>query len=147
MLLLYRACESSSSCACIIYIPLCFYFIESQLTEQLSTFCNLHSTMLLLYRWRRPHNPAFSFIYIPLCFYFIQNLIIMETSSEPIYIPLCFYFIGCLSFSLVKLYHIYIPLCFYFISYRAFASSACASFTFHYASTLSSTSPLPARCN
>ena len=56
-----------------------------------------------------------------------------------IYIPLCFYFIGG-NWNLDRSeYSIYIPLCFYFIKNYGLWNAGYYEFTFHYASTLSST--------
>ena len=122
----------------LIYIPLCFYFIAPSMQGI------LHSTL----------------IYIPLCFYFIGNQAPCNAEQEIIYIPLCFYFIHTRIMWNYTLRHIYIPLCFYFIGDGPCKTGTCSSylhstmlllyrdtpvmiarraatFTFHYASTLS----------
>ena len=140
MLLLYR--ESGSRrrmTGQIIYIPLCFYFIENwrsiinDATEftfhyaSTLSICrempggsrtDLHSTMLLLYpdtvRGTRKDGTIFTFHYAST----LSPLTILSLPYSIIYIPLCFYFIipSVLGSSLVIL--IYIPLCFYFIFFR-----------------------------
>ena len=151
--------KSSFASFCIIYIPLCFYFIGRGDTD-------------------RPRRIQ---IYIPLCFYFIDKADMGLYQESGIYIPLCFYFIRdwdwstaftakftfhyastlsmseSLGFLVVIL--IYIPLCFYFILtevlgiaqpirnlhstmlllYPEQTEDALGNmvFTFHYASTLS----------
>ena len=144
---------------CLIYIPLCFYFI------------------FLLHVGQR----ALFFIYIPLCFYFILKRLCMKKTFEGIYIPLCFYFISprhvrgeeggaylhstmlllylplipaqafsfsiyiplCFYFIVEDIIRkhlndgIYIPLCFYFIVFKTPDRCKKEEFTFHYASTLS----------
>ena len=97
----------------MIYIPLCFYFIETAEHRQRPE-TNLHSTMLLLYQKRNTMQGSRKPIYIPLCFYFIRNHIIY--AKHQIY----------LHSTMLLLYHI-IP----FVKIPNFA------FTFHYASTLS----------
>ena len=93
MLLLYHNLYGSIVLDEIIYIPLCFYFIQP---------CQVHRRRRVL-------------IYIPLCFYFIGRHRIDDVCRFFIYIPLCFYFIlGQPLFSFDE-FIIYIPLCFYFI--------------------------------
>ena len=76
-----------------IYIPLCFYFIQS-LSDEDRTLLNLHSTMLLLYPMPDCLNTIRCPIYIPLCFYFISPSFSHFLPLSLIYIPLCFYFIS-----------------------------------------------------
>ena len=120
-----------------IYIPLCFYFIPldafrlrllitftfhyaSTLSVGFGFFWSsvsyLHSTMLLLYPGRCGRYCVCCVIYIPLCFYFIIRR--ME----------------CITIIVL----IYIPLCFYFICIPGNGKPDDYTFTFHYASTLSS---------
>ena len=99
----------------VIYIPLCFYFIEMYgVTDN-----------------------AVRKIYIPLCFYFIDNHLHHLTWDFWIYIPLCFYFIAegpwmtkteesYLHSTMLLLYR-----------WRVSSVSSPFQFTFHYASTLS----------
>ena len=54
----------------LIYIPLCFYFIQHTGQPSLVN-ADLHSTMLLLYLHRVCMTVDDHIIYIPLCFYFI----------------------------------------------------------------------------
>ena len=135
MLLLYRIWFQGETLKSIIYIPLCFYFIEwthlHHIPEQRFTFhyastlsggiafdegdrVHLHSTMLLLYRihhWREQKVFWFTFHYASTL---SESKMTFDYNSE-IYIPLCFYFIRVeLCPSLASL-SIYIPLCFYFI--------------------------------
>ena len=133
MLLLYWGTDSKSCIWIPIYIPLCFYFIET-----LGEFLNKHK------------------IYIPLCFYFMLTASSKIRFMSFIYIPLCFYFIQPPAANKAGR-SIYIPLCFYFIkndrlmdlirthlhstmlllySSRSLHALPVQRFTFHYASTL-----------
>ena len=84
-------------------------------------------------------DPHFVVIYIPLCFYFIQS------GSHPAFLaPFHLHSTMLLLYRIIFLHafqssHIYIPLCFYFICTPFTNATACAKFTFHYASTLSGT--------
>ena len=136
MLLLYPATEQLTRLKQLIYIPLCFYFIQSNESWQPVRTSNLHSTMLLLYRrsgnrpvlgntdlhstmlllyplrGHEPRQPAV--IYIPLCFYFITCL----QPMREIYGSFTFHYASTLSQREAKeavFEQIYIPLCFYFI--------------------------------
>ena len=119
-----------------IYIPLCFYFIQTR------------STAL---QWLIS-------IYIPLCFYFITKAsrrrsggkwFTFHYASTLSRIPctlsqfrclFTFHYASTLSLykrSVRREFRIYIPLCFYFIARKARGRWLGSSFTFHYASTLS----------
>ena len=120
-----------------IYIPLCFYFIQTAFGMNYIRNFHLHSIMLLLYRTATLREDdiglLFTFhyastlsqpdivcdghfyIYIPLCFYFIINYNMACIRTIFIYIPLCFYFIKLLKDCMTTVGFIYIPLCFYFI--------------------------------
>ena len=80
MLLLYLPYIRVPSFYFLIYIPLCFYFIEMVLDHNI-TNPYLHSTMLLLYRCSIPFCSSASAIYIPLCFYFICRLSVSKSTS------------------------------------------------------------------
>ena len=115
MLLLYHDFASRLTYRVKIYIPLCFYFIQSGNAHP--RICNtyLHSTMLLLY----PNNLATSFAFLHhlhstmLLLYPVQGY--GKEQELCIYIPLCFYFIHSIRHRRVRFIPIYIPLCFYFI--------------------------------
>ena len=50
MLLLYRTeLQAVVLTMCLIYIPLCFYFIDNRIAVNFAKYIDLHSTMLLLY--------------------------------------------------------------------------------------------------
>ena len=122
----------------IIYIPLCFYFIFQACIISEVINDNLHSTMLLLYLLHYLLINLFKIIYIPLCFYFIGVTSMCISGSSCIYIPLCFYFIhrekdrGVLFHNLHSTMLLLYPLLsFHILPYLC-------TFTFHYASTLSS---------
>ena len=70
MLLLYLKHMPPTRNIVQIYIPLCFYFISTEM-EMREKLLYLHSTMLLLYLREQVEAFTVRFIYIPLCFYFI----------------------------------------------------------------------------
>ena len=115
MLLLYHNLYGSTALDEIIYIPLCFYFID---IADAMFECGMT-------------------IYIPLCFYFISCCLEAVQGCDLIYIPLCFYFIRWRVVRSVCRGMIYIPLCFYFIADERCRKRSIPQFTFHYASTLS----------
>ena len=115
MLLLYPRRYRRSLFPILIYIPLCFYFIQRTTTPSRND----------------------SIIYIPLCFYFIFSPDFVSPVYFCIYIPLCFYFIELQANFAENDDLIYIPLCFYFIHREHLLCSSYSLFTFHYASTLS----------
>ena len=143
----------------LIYIPLCFYFIDisffrlfrhdaftfhyaSTLSIRGSLFqmrrTYLHSTMLLLYqRWLRASLYRIQHLHstMLLLYRFFQprkDCCVFHLHSTMLLLyPYRVVCPECVS-------HIYIPLCFYFIqSYRTTTSNLTSIFTFHYASTLS----------
>ena len=120
-----------------IYIPLCFYFIDTKSYFGNMIVLHLHSTMLLLYLRSGCDGMAKIRIYIPLCFYFIRPQVLQVPSPQVIYIPLCFYFIKVVRPIQPVDNVIYIPLCFYFIEDVTSNAFTYVIFTFHYASTLS----------
>ena len=103
----------------IIYIPLCFYFIDklSGIGTALTVFT----------------------------FHYASTLSVVDgkpyLSLPSIYIPLCFYFIVVGSEHIERVDAIYIPLCFYFILFADRLVVLVNQFTFHYASTLSLPTP------
>ena len=101
---------------CPIYIPLCFYFIHSDLPGCLClcVFTFHYASTLSAITNSTPWT--WSTIYIPLCFYFICISIHRADIWVDIYIPLCFYFITLSPSSIPWRSIIYIPLCFYFIA-------------------------------
>ena len=159
MLLLYPSVMWSIRIRCIIYIPLCFYFI-------------LRSCCAAVRRS----------IYIPLCFYFIRSPALFYGSVFHLHSTMLLLYLLCISAvvwssldlhsTMLLLYRlsastvrtslsnlhstmlllypdhppcaprfdlIYIPLCFYFIRTVYLRTAQCNTFTFHYASTLSCT--------
>ena len=120
----------------------------------------LHSTMLLLIRSTTKNFLIPDYIYIPLCFYLYASphgghVVINEftfhyastyTNSclRPhgneyiIYIPLCFYLYCPYRLVCTTFKKIYIPLCFYLYCMRMGEMSDICKFTFHYASTYTS---------
>ena len=124
MLLLYLMASGLRTVFCLIYIPLCFYFIHAccfnSIRDRKFTF-HYASTLSGTSAWNFVRLPS---IYIPLCFYFIEEPVFRyrEASKE-----------------------IYIPLCFYFIDIRSIEESWDDEFTFHYASTLSGTETILSR--
>ena len=133
----YLTIASAVLCCVLLYIPLCFYFIEGcrlvvetqkhftfHYASTLSdawTICplpmyTLHSIMLLLYQAAAQHLiRSLQDLYIPLCFYFILFMRLDSASMASLYIPLCFYFIAERRLDNLYTELIYIPLCFYFI--------------------------------
>ena len=143
MLLLYQGLSLTQT-RCIQYLHstmLLLYLRPAIIWRHL--FSNLHSTMLLLYRTCILQECLTRLIYIPLCFYFIPIADNTFTAAFPIYIPLCFYFIVntaiAISCPFPNLHSTMLLL--YPIASHNFNSRSIL-FTFHYASTLSSTYPL-----
>ena len=108
-------CVDSFSDLWLIYIPLCFYFIGERNTRR-GFFPDLHSTMLLLYRfcgasayfmWAHLHST--------MLLLYQRYFLIFVFDKSNIYIPLCFYFISKAYEDSAESKLIYIPLCFYFI--------------------------------
>ena len=120
----------------LIYIPLCFYFIEVSVLHNVA-YINLHSTMLLLYRGCAADEfRRIRLIYIPLCFYFIACLRSSHILYSHLHSTMLLLYLGN-RIRYQRLRQIYIPLCFYFIPLRAVQHCRWSTFTFHYASTLS----------
>ena len=140
MLLLYLSDIPGKNGYLSIYIPLCFYFIES------SGPCDihrtyLHSTMLLLYR-RTASCTVFRFlIYIPLCFYFI----ISQTRLITCISLFTFHYASTLSDSgkslTTRIYHLHSTMLLLYREAQRLLIVLIFAFTFHYASTLSLTVP------
>ena len=97
---------------CIIYIPLCFYFIGKT-------------------AWGMCRSPAS--IYIPLCFYFIGQRRVYRNRQSDIYIPLCFYFIPFLFSPLIScssdLYFVHLLFSLYFHFKNILVKSPKCNFT------------------
>ena len=122
-----------------IYIPLCFYFIQGSRSGYYSADLHLHSTMLLLYLFAcRFYKFDFPHLHSTMLLLYLTTFK-SSTYLFSIYIPLCFYFIShaalvtgsCFSYlhsTMLLLYLSKVPR-------QMFAPS---TFTFHYASTLSS---------
>ena len=128
----------STDINCIIYIPLCFYFIRiSHIAYAPYLWFTFHYASTLSSAPVRSWHHLLR-IYIPLCFYFICAAGKLVKRNLSIYIPLCFYFIFMhlpsqpgiphLHSTMLLLYleqpdemgaydRIYIPLCFYFIHF------------------------------
>ena len=142
----------------LIYIPLCFYFIMSDMTpatnEIIFTFhyastlskdleltiitkkkFTFHYASTLSTHWgSMPRRQQYLHSTMLLLYRSITQL---SRATLFIYIPLCFYFIGCPAMLRCTAMLIYIPLCFYFIGVQEMSINITFSFTFHYASTLS----------
>ena len=136
MLLLYPPGHGVMDRECIIYIPLCFYFIGCIDWWRCSGY-NLHSTMLLLYHVTDWTREQLLVIYIPLCFYFIHCHGIPKWPPHiHLHSTMLLLYLGVI-WILAFRRTIYIPLCFYFIRGHCADDICCLLFTFHYASTLS----------
>ena len=119
-----------------IYIPLCFYFIANISDENFgaSSFTFHYASTLSCYRNRRPTGRAI--IYIPLCFYFIRPHPQGWEWIDLIYIPLCFYFIQKACKEIISQADLHSTMLLLYPFSEVYAGAS-ASFTFHYASTLS----------
>ena len=121
-----------------IYIPLCFYFIR--LKKSLPGYQkNLHSTMLLLYLWYGNIHivPLLNLHSTMLLLY--QMIPIIAMMFPAIYIPLCFYFIVMAIAAWSPYFsNLHSTMLLLYPSPSRLRSFSLISFTFHYASTLSS---------
>ena len=136
MLLLYRGSPTQSLHSFLIYIPLCFYFINMpdwHRTEYCKFTFHYASTLSKQKAQTYFEEHIFTFHYAST----LSRSIDENDRCGCIYIPLCFYFIVIPPGSRDQTFSIYIPLCFYFITLQVRQSSNDTSFTFHYASTLS----------
>ena len=147
-----------TTCFIILYIPLCFYYIDYLYAKDKNklnfTFhyastisrlsiavglhrTTLHSTMLLLYHFHVCFHSAMLYLYIPLCFYYIllPAGVVYTTYVTLHSTMLLLYLDSYCRFRLPSV--LYIPLCFYYISTLPPAVTNNATFTFHYASTIS----------
>ena len=165
MLLLYRQWDRWRTGWLCLYIPLCFYFICSSrdgwmwywnhlhstmlllyhIVQSIgnSVRLHLHSTMLLLYRrgfWsERYWSSAFTFHYASTLSHFPGQC---RRGIADLHSTMLLLYPIWLMIARTSRCTIYIPLCFYFIMYmveRPLMRSG--TFTFHYASTLSSYMP------
>mgnify|MGYP006939839222 CR=1 FL=1 len=123
--------------SCLLYIPLCFYFIQSSTFKRSIHDITLHSIMLLLYQERqtergKKNHSTFHYastLSLPFSverigksfstFHYASTLSKMSIRKPPaisdLYIPLCFYFISWSTRLSRYRLRLYIPLCFYFI--------------------------------
>ena len=93
--------------------------------------------MLLLYHFHVCFHSAMLYLYIPLCFYYIllPAGVVYTTYVTLHSTMLLLYLDSYCRFRLPSV--LYIPLCFYYISTLPPAVTNNATFTFHYASTIS----------
>ena len=136
MLLLYRSSTSTPAYIVSIYIPLCFYFIDTSkldsrfrmiFTFHYASTLSIHLITCILSFDRFTFHYAStlsnsassrlsSFIHLHSTMLLLYLLsVALRSQIRLIYIPLCFYFICRLSHCPYKPFSIYIPLCFYFI--------------------------------
>ena len=141
-----------------LYIPLCFYYIETDM-EVIKSFAyftfhyastisgnakvygnaevyfTFHYASTISRRWHSESNSAF--LYIPLCFYYIKGGVATVTAMA----YFTFHYASTISWldygKLRGIGQLYIPLCFYYITTSKNAISVHLFFTFHYASTIS----------
>ena len=142
MLLLYRYIQIRSEYLPLLYIPLCFYYIQ---------FC--HKIIYLS-----------NDLYIPLCFYYIYLEACLISLTSSLHSTMLLLYLNGGPASIRHIAQLYIPLCFYYIllwwslNWAVFAPlhstmlllyleiikisfSSLSIFTFHYASTISLCSP------
>ena len=117
MLLLYLLAEAHQAIIVnLLYIPLCFYYIESSAALWPMQLHSLHSTMLLLYPDAYSDTPQGG---ITFTFHYASTI----SDNFPNFMKYIVY--------------LYIPLCFYYIGIYSKRPWAFTHFTFHYASTIS----------
>ena len=98
----------------ILYIPLCFYFIELTFVfNQITLDFTFHYASTLSRRRNTTTDSIHSLHSIMLLLY--RRTVLLLLSVAHLYIPLCFYFISWYCFLCFNFYLLYIPLCFYFI--------------------------------
>ena len=115
MLLLYQFAYEVRNNMGEIYIPLCFYFIETQLISVGYKLIDLHSTMLLLYQiWA-----VYSVCWCKFTFHYASTLSGIGSVRYPFHDLFTFHYASTLSTKWEHTtdgsWNIYIPLCFYFI--------------------------------
>ena len=99
----------------LLYIPLCFYYIQPICTPDVPTKATLHSTMLLLYHSTRSGAERYiSTLHSTMLLLYPRK---MREWIDRVYL--------------------YIPLCFYYIYSHNRLCRLLSAFTFHYASTIS----------